>query len=155
MLKTIEICRLDISSSLSVTQNFLWILLISREGRYLLFPQKESIGSSPATGRSMLLTYQIIPFHRIREVLLAKMVEGRLSAHVQQIRFSMYIRLRIGVHDSYSALKMTTYFLFSLISNDDSSYMYCSLFLFFVSETCTAKTISYDVREKYPSRFLS
>jgi uncharacterized protein YktA (UPF0223 family) len=56
------------------------------------FPKR--IDPSPATGRSMLLTNQMIAFHRIKEVLLAKAAEGRLSAHLQQItRFHLSMHL--------------------------------------------------------------
>jgi flagellar assembly factor FliW len=42
----------------------------------------------------MILTNQIIAFHSIQEVLLAKAAEGRLTAHLQQItRFHLSMLL--------------------------------------------------------------
>ena len=81
---------------------------------------------------SMLLTNQIIAFHSTKEVLLAKAAEGRLSAHLQQLMCSIYLYQtenwrfpnvsywKMCVHESLSSLKMMTYFLFLLTSNDDS-----------------------------------
>ncbi len=74
-------------------RNIPWIFLTSRErSTSTFFPKR--IDPSPATGRSMLLTNQIITFHSIKEVLLAKATEGRLSAHLQQItRFHLSMLL--------------------------------------------------------------
>jgi flagellar assembly factor FliW len=61
----------------------------------------------------MLLTNQIIAFHSIKEVLLVKAAEGRLSEHLQQItRFhlsmlltNIYLYIYISIYLSISIYK--------------------------------------------------